>query len=204
MKRVALAILTVLVAGPLSAAATIDAGTWEISQAAGRLVYVEVYTDISETARGLNFSASLANGPGDSTALLFTALEFGVSDGIYDDYMWFGANLNSNWTGSATSASGGGSKVPPEDVVIPGTQAKPAGLVRVTLDASSAPLGTWDFLLTNASGDTVWTQGSGGKPELVSGTITVTPEPAVLVQLLALLGMGGIGLFFRRRKPPAG
>ena len=206
MKRLVLAVLILLMAGPFSTAATIDAGDWMISQAAGQTVYVEVYTDVVETAQALNFNASLADGPGGSTALVFTALEFGVTDGIYGDYMWFGKNFNSDFSGpAATSASGGGFNIPPADVPIPGTPADPAGLVRVTLDASSAPLGKWNFLLSNSLGSTSLANPSAGAPQLqlVNGTITVTPEPTVCAQLLALLGMGGLGLFVHRRRQRA-
>ncbi len=39
---------------------------------------------------------------------------------------------------------------------------------------------------------------------ITNGSINIVPEPAVLAQWLALLGMGGIGLFFRRWKQRVG
>lgn len=229
MKRALLAGLIVLLAAPLATAATIDAGTHVIAKAAGQTITVEVFTTAldpqPETMVSLNFFVSLVNGPDDS--LKFTALDFEVTDLAYGNYMFydgsdFAAPFFSNpWSGSDTKALGGAGAFPPPmggaPYPIPGDEANPAGLALVTLDASSATLGgTWDFLLEIGGSMTNWVNGdrdpgpgvdpwgNSNPPILLAGSITVVPEPAVALQLLALVGMGGLGLFFTRRKNRVG
>ncbi len=197
MKRVLFAGLIVLLSGHLSLAATIDAGNWNIYQAADQTVVVSVYGDGSETALALNFYASVVNGPGGSEALKFTELDFNDPG-----YMWNGSDYETPWSGSDTNADGGAGNFPSPTwqgpITIPGTQASPANLVEVTFDASSAPLGTWDFSLGEA---TSWSDGTTDDPTLLAGTITVIPEPSTfLLGGIAALALFAFNRGWRRRK----
>jgi len=207
MKKVLVVGLIVMLAAPAALASTITAGDHTILNKTGQTVTVTVYGDGSETAAALNFYTSVANGPGGSTALLITNLNFNpyppTTTG--SGFMWDGSNYETEWSGSATKAGGGaGNMLPPwpgalGPITIPGTSESPVGLVEVTFDASSAPFGTWDFDLTG-DGTTSWSGGTAGSPTLLSGSVTVTPEPGILVQLLGLAGTGGLGFALRRRR----
>lgn len=209
MKRILFAGVIVLSSGSLAAASWITADNYTIMPAANQTITVQVYGDGPETAAGLNMRVSVANGPGGSTDLVFTGMSFKVSGYMFD--------LATATEGGFTTGAGGteanGSVANfafPAAITIPGTETNRVGLVDIELDASSAPLGTWDFYLSNATlGDTFWSGGTAGDPSFSNdnspaGTITVTPEPTVLLQLLGLAGMGGVGFWFRRRRKLAG
>lgn len=97
----------------------------------------------------------------------------------------------------------------------PGDQVIANGdFVTVVIDTTGFFTGTFPLKLANTtfgeSTNFILTGGGVIEPgpttgfTITNGSINIVPEPAVLAQLLALVGMGGLGLFFRRRKQRAG
>ena len=65
------------------------------------------------------------------------------------------------------------------------------------LDTSSCCVGEWDWFLYNSTDST---RIDDLVPSLTEGTITVTPEPAVIIQLLGLAAALGPLVWLRRRR----
>ena len=86
--------------------------------------------------------------------------------------------------------------------------------VTVVIDTTGFFTGTFPLKLANTTfgeSTTFILTGGGAFPPrppndftITNGSINIVPERAVLAQLLALVGMGGLGILFRRRKQPAG
>ena len=218
MKRTLFAGLIVLLAGPLAAAATIEVESGNevfINPAADQIVTLYVYGNGVETTRDFAIKNSLINGP--SSDLKFREappqVPFGpdTNDTYHfrtPGYLFASSGVPNGWsftTPSRTEARD--SDTFGVATLIPGTDsASRVGLVDIFIDASAAPLGTWDLTFTSLAYDiSEWVEGTA-TTDFASLTfqVTVVPEPAVLLQLLALAGMGGLGVLFVRRKKLAG
>jgi hypothetical protein len=87
-------------------------------------------------------------------------------------------------------------------------------IVTVLIDTTGFFTGTFPLKLENTtfgeSTSFILTGGGLLKPgppndfTITNGSINIVPEPALPAQLLALVGLGGLGLFFRKRKQRAG
>jgi hypothetical protein len=203
MKRALLAGLIVLLAGHLAAAATIQmVGSGVIEPAANQVVSFTVYSDGVMTTRDVTLYNSLVGGP--SADLVFTAYDFRQPGYMFASSTWFVDQPLQTDLGGTQAGDGDTFGPFGAPQLVPGTVASPVGLVDIILDASAAPLGTWD-LTFSAWDNSRWildAVGSTNEADFASliFPITVAPEPAVLLQLLALAGMGCVGFIVRRRK----
>ena len=198
MKSLLAAGLMLLCAVPASAA-MINAGSPEISQSAGQNWTITIEGDVNPLENILSSDLYITIGDGvsgdTSTKPLFTGLSMDETG-----YLFAGVT-DSPVLGNPTSYVGASFGNP---VALNFGDTK--NLALVTLDASSASRGTWQWSLVSQSQPPDQTVVNGTTAGLIlnHGTITVVPEPGGLAQLLVMAGTGGIGLWLRRRRKCAG
>jgi hypothetical protein len=200
MKRALVSIvLIVLFSASVAHAAVIDVngGHVFLVDLPGQTFDIMVSGDGVEVIRTLDFRASISGGSGAPFPMI-TSVTFGDAGLFFE-----GAPFINDYTGPATTdVAGAVGAAIFTDKVVP-TEAVP--IARVTIDTTGAGEGTWNFLLSSSAGDTVISPPNPPvAPTLLNGTITAIPEPAVVVQLLGLAGIGGVGFWFRRRTNRAG
>jgi hypothetical protein len=199
MKRLILAGLVVLLVGSTATAATITAGDAGIftENTSGNVWTVTVSpTSSGETGQSMNFYLSIGN-PLDGTP--GTAVRPDIVGITFDETGYlFDGGFGTPWAppppaGPPWIDAYGGAFIIPAQTITAGM-----GIARVVFDTNDP--GKWELKLTSLDGSSSTTLDAGAA--LVHGTVTVgaIPEPAMVVQLLGLLGTGGLGLMLRWRR----
>jgi len=187
MRRATLTSLVValLVVAPVSAA-NISIGDYLLDgNKPGQQVLITVASAPPETARGLELFVTVeANGPKItgvdliSAGLIFTGGDPPVAD-----------PSNTAWEIYYSTGA---------------TNDRPANgtLGRLTVSTVGVNPGVYSISLSARGNDTYLTDPSGNviPGNLTGGKLTVVPEPAVVVQLLGLLALAPLAIYYRRRK----
>jgi hypothetical protein len=196
MNKTTAASLMLLLCPLAATAAIIDAGNPVITQSNGQSWIITIEGDVndSEQIESVDLYLTIGDGvSGDtSTKPLFTDLSMNETG-----YFFAGVD-DTTFVNNPTSYVGAS-----VNNAIPLNFGETTNLALVTLDASSASQGTWQWSLIDPSttpNRNTQVNGSDDLTTLIQGTITVVPEPAGLIQLLIMVAFGSTVLCWRRRR----
>lgn len=156
--------------------------------------------DVSVT--GMLINQSIGDGVGGAPEPQFTGVDFSGTIWNAFPFTTVPLRMTSELEHSITFNTGG------DKVIADGN------ILTVIIDTTGFFTGTFPLKLENTTfgestgfilpGGGVLRPGLASGFTIANGSINIVPEPAVLAQLLTLVGMGGLGLFFRGRKQRAG